>query len=106
MLLYLRYYILYTRKVLSLVHKRGRRLNYLRLKKHWNCNYMKNDFSDTLHRELNASRNFSAVWLNPSHVIGKRLIDIYFHTDGDIEELQLIFEDGKQIEICLTEDNI
>ena len=40
-------------------------------------------------------------------VIGKKLADIFLweDTDTESEELQLIFEDGKEIQITLTKDN-
>ena len=36
-------------------------------------------------------------------ILGKKIVDIYLHTDADGDELQLLLEDGKQIEICLLD---
>ena len=34
-------------------------------------------------------------------VIGKTIVDIHLHRDIDGDELQILLNDGKQIEICL-----
>jgi hypothetical protein len=36
-------------------------------------------------------------------ILGKKIVDIYLHTDEDGDELQILLEDGKQIEICLLD---
>lgn len=42
--------------------------------------------------------------LDPKEVLGKKIVEIYLHQDLDGDELQLLLEDGKQIEISLMED--
>lgn len=63
-----------------------------------------------LQRQLNrvflASKVFNGTLFDAEEVIGKKLVDIYFLYEGtDEEEMILVFEDGKQIEIIRTEDN-
>lgn len=41
--------------------------------------------------------------LDPEEVIGKRIVDIYLHSDVDGDELQILLEGGKQIQICLLD---
>jgi len=40
--------------------------------------------------------------LDNKEILGKRIIDVYLHEDTDGQELQIILEDGKQIEISFN----
>lgn len=40
--------------------------------------------------------------LDKNEILGKRIIDVYLHEDSDGQELQLILEDGKQVEISFN----
>lgn len=39
--------------------------------------------------------------LDPEEILGKKIVDIDLHRDNDGDDLILLLEDGKQIEICL-----
>ena len=54
-------------------------------------------------RKYEASDTIDYQMLDPGEIIGKKIIDIYLHRDNDGDELQLILDDGKQIEICLLD---
>lgn len=48
-----------------------------------------------------------SIWMfDPNEVVGKKLVDVVIQDMGGYYEFQLIFEDGKQIEIVLTDDNM
>ena len=40
--------------------------------------------------------------LDNKEILGKRIIDVYLHEDSEGQELQIILEDGKQIEISFN----
>lgn len=46
--------------------------------------------------------NWGSVSLKEA--IGKKIVDIILFEDADGEELQILLDDGKQIEICLVEN--
>lgn len=50
------------------------------------------------------SKTIDYQMLDPKEILGKKIIDIYLHRDVDGDELQLLLEDGKQIEICLLDN--
>jgi len=48
--------------------------------------------------------DFDTNMLDLKEVLNKQIVDIHLHKDNDREELQIILEDGKQIEICLLDN--
>jgi hypothetical protein len=54
--------------------------------------------------DLSYSVNFDTSMLDLKEVLNKQIIDICLHKDNDGEELQIMLEDGKQIEICLLDN--
>jgi len=54
-------------------------------------------------RKYEASKTIDYQMLDPDEILGKKIVDIYLHTDEEGDELQLLLEDGKQIEICLLD---
>lgn len=53
------------------------------------------------HLEIEESDNYDLSLFTPSEVLGKKIVDIYMHKDKqDGDELHIIMEDGKQIEIA------
>lgn len=55
-------------------------------------------------KDAEKSGIFDLYMFNPEHVMEKKLIDVFLLDTGDNWELQLIFEDGKEIQICMTGD--
>lgn len=41
--------------------------------------------------------------LDNSEIMGKRIVDVHLHEDNDGQELQIMLEDGKQIEISFND---
>lgn len=64
---------------------------------------MKKDKQNDLYKVL-SSVDFDTNMLDLKEVLNKQIIDIHLHKDNDGEELQIILEDGKQIEICLLDN--
>ena len=56
---------------------------------------------DMKKRKYEVSKTIDYQMLDLKEILGKKIVDIYLHTDADGDELQLLLEDGKQIEICL-----
>lgn len=50
------------------------------------------------------SKTIDYQMLDPKEIIGQTIIDIYLHKDVDGDELQIMLENGKQIEICLLDN--
>jgi hypothetical protein len=50
-----------------------------------------------------SSETIDYQMLDPREILNKRIVDIHLHKDGEGDELQIILEDGKQIEICMTD---
>jgi len=57
-------------------------------------------------RKYKASKTIEYGMLDSKEILGKKIVDIYLHKDEDGDELQLLLEDGKQIEICLLDSGI
>lgn len=54
-------------------------------------------------RKYETSKTIDYQMLDLKEILGKKIVDIDLHTDTDGDELILLLEDGKQIEICLLD---
>jgi hypothetical protein len=52
------------------------------------------------------SKTIEYGMLDPEEILGKRIVDIHLHKDADGDQLELLLEDGKQIEICLLDNGV
>ena len=57
-------------------------------------------------QKYEASKTIEYGMLDVEEILGKKIVDIYLHRDEDGDELQLLLEDGKQIEICLLDSGV
>lgn len=64
-----------------------------------------NNVNKSLRKAAEKSGTFDLWQFDANEVGDKILVAIDLFDTGDGWELQLVFEDGKQIEICMTEDN-
>jgi len=64
----------------------------------------KNHIRKLMMQELLSAKTMDLQEINLEELLDKRIVDITLLVDSDGEELQIILEDGKQIEISLFDN--